>query len=64
MDMDPVVETFRGLRVEILGLYETFPYLEEEERDRAIRYLAAFFDDIESSERAQLRILRHCRASP
>jgi hypothetical protein len=64
LDMDPVLETFRGLRGEILGLYRGFPYLEDGERERAISYLGAFFDDIETTERAQIRFLRDCRARP
>jgi len=64
LDMHPILETFRAAREEVLTLYSTFPYLDDGERERALRYLAAFFEDIESTERAQRRFLRDCRPLP
>jgi hypothetical protein len=64
LDIDPVLETFRSVQEEVLELYASFPHLEDGERSRALRYLGAFFDDIESTQRAHRRFLRDCRRMP
>ncbi len=64
LDWGAILERFRAAQPGVLQLFETFPHLEDGERDRAIRYLEAFFEDIENDERAQRRILRDCQQLP
>ena len=55
------VERFRSARAEILELFGSEDRLPDDVRRRALSYLEQFFEDIESDERAERRILRHCR---
>jgi hypothetical protein len=64
LDMAPVIQRFREMEPKLVELYETFPYLEDGPRRRSLRYLKAFFDGIETQERAQRRFLRDCRQLP
>lgn len=57
-----VLEAFRRTREAMLDVWEGEPGLAEDVRRRAIGYLESFFDDIATDERAERRILRHCRA--
>ncbi|MEJ2203995.1 MAG: hypothetical protein P8170_07785 [Gemmatimonadota bacterium] len=57
-----IVDRFRDSRESILALYGDFPYLDDGERSRALDYLGAFFDGIETDERAHRRMFRDCRA--
>ena len=56
-----VLERFRATRQGVLALFSESPDLAPETRERAVRYLLAFYDDIESDERARGRFLRDCR---
>lgn len=59
-----VLDRFRGAREEVLTMYRDFTYLDDSERNRALDYLEAFFDGIETDEKAQRRMFRDCRAEP
>jgi len=56
-----VLDRFRAAETEILGLWQSDPVLEDDTRRRGAGYLEAFFDAIETDERAQRRFLRDCR---
>ena len=56
-----VLERFRSAEDDIMSLYRDFPYLEDGERNRALDYLGAFFDGIETDEKAERRMFRDCR---
>lgn len=57
-----VLERFRAARDAVLEPWRTEPGLTDGSRRRALDYLEAFFDAIETEERAELRFLRDCRA--
>lgn len=56
-----VLRRFRESKAEIVSLFANYEGLDGETRRRTIRYLEAFFDDIETDERAERRLLRDCR---
>jgi hypothetical protein len=56
-----VLQRFRDTREDVLTLFETLVELDDDTRGRAVRYLEAFYDDIETDERAERRFLRDCR---
>jgi len=56
-----VLALFRDARPRILALWAEGSLLDAETSRRAARYLEAFFDDIETDDRAQRRFLRDCR---
>lgn len=58
-----VLGAFRDAQPAIAALWAEAPFLDESTRSRATRYLAAFFDDIETDDRAQRRFLRDCRVA-
>ena len=64
LDPEPILERFRAAEADIMALYRDFPYLEDGERNRSVRYLKAFFEDIATPERAGRQFLRHCRRMP
>ena len=64
VDPEPILERFRAAEPEIMALYREFPYLEDGERNRSVRYLEAFFEDIATAQRADRQFLRHCRQMP
>ena len=64
LDPEPILARFRAAEADIMALYRDFPYLEDGERDRSVRYLEAFFKDIATPERAHRQFLRHCRRMP
>ena len=64
LDPEPILARFLGAEAEIMALYRDFPYLEDGERNRSVRYLKAFFQDIATPERADRQFLRHCRQVP
>lgn len=57
-----VLARFRAARARVLELWRTQPGLSDGTRRRALDYLEAFFEAIETEERAELRFLRDCRA--
>lgn len=57
-----VLERFRATRGEVLALFDGSPALAPATRERTRRYLLAFYDDIETDERAERRFLRDCRS--
>ena len=64
LDPEPILERFRAAETDIMALYRDFPYLEDGERNRSVRYLEAFFEDIATAQRADRQFLRHCRQVP
>ena len=64
LDPEPILELFRAAETDIMALYRDFPSLEEGERNRSVRYLEGFFEDIASPQRADRRFLRHCLQLP
>ncbi len=64
LDVGPILEEYRTARSGILGLFQTVPDLDDGERGRAVRYLEAFFEEIETDARAQRTFLRDCRPLP
>ncbi len=56
-----ILGAFRAAASEIMTLWSQTPLLSESRRERAIRFLEDFFDDIETDERAERRFLRDCR---
>ena len=64
LDPEPILELFRAAETDIMALYRDFPSLEEGERNRSVRYLEGFFEDIASPPRADRRFLRHCLQLP
>lgn len=56
-----VLQDFRDHREVVLDLWRSTPLLSEDRRQRAVRYLEGFYEDIETDERAQRRFLRDCR---
>ncbi len=62
--MTSIVDRFRDDRDGILALYREFPHLDDGERRRSLDYLGAFFDGIETDEKAGRRMFRDCRAMP
>lgn len=57
-----VLQTFRDRREALLDVWRATPLLSDDRRQRAVRYLEGFYDDIETDERARRRFLRDCRA--
>ncbi len=64
MDMGRTLQRFWDAEADILALYEDFPYLDDGDRGRILRYVRAFFKDIETADRADRRFLRDCRLLP
>lgn len=56
-----VLDEFRERREAILDLWRTTLLLSDDGRQRAVRYLEGFYEDIETDERARRRFLRDCR---
>jgi hypothetical protein len=56
-----VLDRFRAAQARVLDLWASDGGLEDDARRRGARYLEAFFDAIETDERAQRRFLRDCR---
>jgi hypothetical protein len=57
-----VLQRFRDVRADLLALFEGYPGLDDETRQRSAGYLRDFFDDVETDERAERRFLRDCRS--
>ena len=64
VDYAPVLRRFRDAEPAVLSLFERFPYLSGGERNRSVRYLKAFFEEIETDERARRGFIGHCRTLP
>ncbi len=62
--MGRTLQPFWDAEADILALYEDFPYLDDGDRRRILRYVRAFFEDIETADRADRRFLRDCRPLP
>ena len=57
------LDLFQEKKPEILGLYESFPYLTTPERNGSMRYLNEFFDIIEDPRRRRITIEDKCRTN-
>ena len=55
------LQRFRDTQESVLALFESHPGLDEGSRNRTLRFLRDFYDDIETDTRAQRRFLRDCR---
>jgi hypothetical protein len=64
VDPETVLRTFRDQRRAVEALLQEVPALESRRRREALDYLAAFWESIETSERAERRMFRDCRAVP
>lgn len=56
-----VLQEFRDAEGSILDLWNSTPLLSDDGRQRAVRYLEGFYEDIETDDRARRRFLRDCR---
>lgn len=61
---EAVLADFQAARDEIVRVIAGFTALAEDERGSVLDYLAPFFDDIETAERARATFLRLCRTLP
>lgn len=57
------LERYRRVEAEVLELWRSDPGIDDDTRRRAISYLEAYYDAIETDERAQRRFLRDCRST-
>jgi hypothetical protein len=64
LDFAPILQQFRDAEAEVISLFENFEYIEDGHRDRTVRYLKSFFEEIETDDRAQRVFLRYCRQLP
>lgn len=64
MDMTDTVQRFADAEEDILSLWRDLPWLDDGQKNRAVRYLEVFFEEVQSIERAERRFLRDCRAMP
>ena len=61
---EAVLADFQAAQSEIAGVIAGFAELDDDERDSMLDYLAPFFDEIETAERARATFLRLCRTLP
>jgi len=64
LDPEPTLQQFWSAEPGIMALYRDFPYLDDGERGRSVRYLEVFFEEIATLRRAERSFLRHCRQLP
>jgi len=64
MNTSLALQRFRDARERIVQLISDFELLSDRNRDRTVRYLESFYDDIETDAGATRVFLRYCRALP
>lgn len=63
VDTAPLVQTFLDRRSSVEEVFREAPFLTEDTRRDALRYLEGSYESLETAERAQRRLFRDCRAT-